>query len=48
MMLCADDRYFDSGMFRASSLPVTNVGDDRKVCPIHTDDPRIMQRADIL
>ena len=48
MMLCADDRYFDSGMFRASSLPVTNVGDDRKVCPIHTDDPRIMRRADIL
>ena len=48
MMLCADDRYFDSGMFRASSLPVTNIGDDRKVCPIHTDDPRILQRADIL
>ena len=48
MMLCADDRYFDSGLFRASSLPVTNIGDDRKVCPIHTDDPRILQRSDIL
>lgn len=48
MMLCVDDRYFDSGMIRASSLPVTNIGDDRKICPIHTDDPEILRQADIL
>lgn len=48
MMLCVNDRYFDSGLFRASSLPVTNVGDDRKICPIHTDDPAILSRSDIL
>lgn len=48
MMLCVDDRYFESGMFRASSLPVTNVGDDRKICPLHTDEARIIQVADLL
>ena len=39
MMLCVDDRYFDSGYFRASSLPVTNVGDDRKAAAIHACTP---------
>lgn len=48
MMLCVDDRYFDSGMFRASSLPVTNVGDDRKACAIHTGDPEILSKCDVL
>jgi len=48
MMLCVDDRYFDSGMFRASSLPVTNIGDDRKACAIHTDDPEILLQCDVL
>ena len=48
MMLCVDDRYFDSGMFRASSLPVTNVGDDRKACAIHTGDPEILSQCDVL
>ena len=48
MMLCVNDLYFDSGVFRASSLPVTNVGDDRKICPIHTDDPAILAESDIL
>ena len=38
MMLCMDDRYFDSGMFRTSSAPVTNKVDDRKMCVIHSDD----------
>ena len=37
MMLCMDDRYFDSGMFRTSSAPVTNKVDDRKMCVIHSD-----------
>lgn len=48
MMLCVDDRYFDSGLFRTSSLPVTNVGDDRKACPLHTDDPGILACCDVL
>jgi len=48
MMLCVDDRYFDSGLFRTSSLPVTNVGDDRKACPLHTDDPELLASCDIL
>ena len=48
MMLCVDDRYFESGMFRASSLPVTNVGDDRKICPLYTDDEDLLKMCDIL
>ena len=48
MMLCIDDRYFESGMFRASSLPVSNVGDDRKICPLYTDDADLLQLCDIL
>ena len=48
MLLCVDDRYFDSGLFRTSSLPVTNVGDDRKACAIQTDDPDILSCCDIL
>lgn len=41
MMLCMDDRYFDSGMFRTSSAPVTNKVDDRKMCVIHSDDKEL-------
>lgn len=48
MMLCVDDRYFESGLFRASSLPVTNIGDDRKICPLYTDDEALLRRCDIL
>ena len=48
MLLCVDDRYFDSGLFRTSSLPVTNVGDDRKACAIQTDDPDILSCCDVL
>lgn len=48
MMLCVDDKYFGSGLFRASSLPVTNVGDDRKACPLLTDDPGILDYCDVL
>lgn len=48
MMLCVDDRYFDSGLFRCSSLPVTNIGDDRKACPLHTDDPDLLKDCDLL
>lgn len=48
MMLCIDDQFFDTGFFRCSSLPVTNIGDNRKACAIHTDDPGILKKCDIL
>lgn len=48
MMLCVDDCYFESGMFRASSLPVTNIGDDRKICPLYTDDEELLKMCDVL
>ena len=48
MMLCVNDRYFGDGLFRCSSLPVTNVGDDRKACSIDTDDPEILAHCDVL
>lgn len=48
MILCMDDRYFESGIFRASSLPVINIGDDRKICPIYTDDEEILQMCNVL
>ena len=48
MMLCVDDRFFGSGLFRTSSLPVTNLGDDRKACPLNTDDPELLKYCDIL
>lgn len=35
MMICIDDGYYESGYFRCSSLPVTNVGDDRKAAVIY-------------
>ena len=48
MMLCVDDQFFDSGIFRFSSLPVTNVGDDRKGFIINTDNPDILSCSDVL
>lgn len=48
MMLCVNDRYFDSGLFRASSTPVTNVGDDRRACPVLTDSEEVRGFADVL
>lgn len=38
MMLCLDDKYYDSGLVRTSSAPVTNKVDDRKMCVVHSDD----------
>jgi hypothetical protein len=35
-------------MFRFSSLPVTNVGDDRKGFVLNTDNPAILSVSDIL
>ena len=48
MMLCVDDRYFDSGLFRTSSCPVTNLVDDRKAAPLHTDDLELLSHCDVL
>ncbi len=48
MMLCMDDRYFDSGMFRTSSAPVTNKVDDRKMCVIHSDDEELKKYSFVL
>lgn len=48
MMLCVDDRYFDSGYFRCSSCPVTNRVDDRKAAALHTSDPSLLARCDLL
>ena len=48
MMLCMDERYFDSGMFRTSSTPVTNKVDDRKMCVIHSDDEELKKDCYVL
>ena len=48
MMLCMDDRYFDSGMLRTSSAPVTNKVDDRKMCVIHSDDEALKKICFVL
>lgn len=48
MMLCVDDLYFDSGYFRCSSCPVSNRTDDRKAAVVHTSDPALLARCDIL
>jgi hypothetical protein len=48
MMLCMDDRYFDSGVFRTSSAPVTNKVDDRKMFVIHSDDENLKENCYVL
>ena len=48
MMLCMDDCYFDSGVFRTSSAPVTNKVDDRKMCVIHSDDEELKKNCFVL
>jgi hypothetical protein len=48
LMLCMDDRYFDSGVFRTSSAPVTNKVDDRKMCVIHSDDEELKKYCFVL
>jgi len=48
MMLCMDDCYFGSGVFRTSSAPVTNKVDDRKMCVIHSDDEELKKYCFVL
>ena len=48
MMLCMDDRYFDSGVFRTSSVPVSNKVDLRQMCVIHSDDDELKKQCFVL
>ena len=48
MLLCVDHLYFGPGFFRFSSLPVTNMGDDRKGCALAADHPAILSCCDVL
>ena len=48
MMLCMDERYFDSGMIRTSSAPVTNKVDDRKMSAIHSDNENLKKICYVL
>ena len=48
MLLCVNDRFFGCGMVRSSSLPVTNVGDDRKISCVYTDCEEIINRERLL
>ena len=48
MMLCIDDDYFESGDMRCSSLPVTNVGDDRKAAVIYSSSEALKPYCDVL
>ena len=48
MMLCVDDKFYDSGLFRTSSCPVTNKVDDRKACAVATDCASLYAHGDLL
>ncbi len=48
MMLCIDDDYFESGYFRCSSHPVTNVVDDRKAAALYSGAEELKQYCDLL
>ena len=39
-ILSVDEEYFGTGLFRSSSLPVLNKGDDRKVSIVLVDEPQ--------
>ena len=39
-ILRVDEEYFGTGLFRSSSLPVLNKGDDRKVGIVLADEPQ--------
>ncbi len=47
-LLFFEDGYYGPGLFRASSHPVTNVVDDRKVAPLVTDDLQDFDSGNIL
>ncbi len=47
-LLCFEDGYYGTGVFRASSYPVTNQGDDRKIAPLITPDFDRFEKDNIL
>lgn len=48
MMVCVDDDYFETGHMRCSSLPVTNVGDDRKAAVFYGGTDEFATKCDVL
>jgi len=46
--LCFEDEFLGPGRFRASSFPVTNQGDDRKVAAFVTEQPGLLKSPFIL
>jgi len=46
--LCFDDDFLGPGIFRASSFPVTNQGDDRKVATFVTEQPSLLKSRFVL
>ncbi len=47
-LLFFDDHYFGPGLFRASSYPITNRVDDRKIAPLVTPDIKNFDQENIL
>lgn len=47
-ILCVDDRYFGTGLFRTSTRPVINQADAHKVAPVITDEVGKFQKCHIL
>lgn len=47
-LLFFEDGYYGTGVFRASSHPVTNQGDDRKIAPLVTPDYERFEEANVL
>ncbi len=47
-LLCFEEGYYGTGMFRASSYPVTNVVDDRKIVPLVTSDVQHFDKDNVL
>ena len=48
MMLCMDAHYYDSGLFRTSILPVSNIGVNHKMCVIHSDNEELKKKCFVL
>lgn len=43
-ILCVDDQYFGTGLFRTSSCPVINQGDAHKIAPVITDQAELFKK----
>jgi hypothetical protein len=47
-LLFFEDGFYGPGLFRASSHPITNMGDDRKISPLVTGDVQFFEGATTL